>query len=163
MVQFCFVRLWALSIQPKIPEITVGTSNRTYHFGLVRPKYSRPALKVIRFDRSGHFGRLVARTDMSLSIWQNCCSHYRSPAYKNTNQTRSGLGRVCATGMYHPLGTWNFRNFKPEFLLNRKRPRTVLGFQFWPINPAIRHHTDPLLLATSKWRLIARADKNSLW
>jgi len=54
------------------------------------------------------------------------------PAYKNKNQTRSGLGRVCATGMYHPLGTWNFRNFKPEFLLNRKRHRTVLGFQFWP-------------------------------
>ena len=24
-----------------------------------------------------------------------------------------------------PLGTWNFRNFKPEFLLNRKRPATT--------------------------------------
>ena len=135
MVQFCFVRLWALSIQPKIPEITVGTSNRTYHFGLVRPKYSRPALKPRWSTLTGlviSVG-LVARTDMSLSIWQNCCSHYRSPAYKNNNQTRSGLGRVCATGMYHPLGTWNFRNFKLEFLLNRKRPRTVLGFQFWPI------------------------------
>ena len=54
------------------------------------------------------------------------------PAYKNKNQTRSGLGQVCATGMYHPLGTWNFRNFKPEFFLNRKHHRTVFGFQFWP-------------------------------
>ena len=68
MVQFCLERLRALSIQPKIPEITVGTSNGTDHFGLVRPKYSGPALKVIHFDRSGHFGRLVARTEMSLFI-----------------------------------------------------------------------------------------------
>ena len=48
----------ALSIQPKIPVISVGTSNGTDHFGLVRPEYSGPALKVVHFDRSGHFGRL---------------------------------------------------------------------------------------------------------
>ena len=63
MVQFCFVRLWALSIQPKISEITVDTSNRTYHLGLVRPKYSGPALKVIHFDRSGHFIGRFGRSD----------------------------------------------------------------------------------------------------
>ena len=49
--------LGALSIQPKIPEISVGTSNGTDQFGLVRPEYSRPALKVVHFDWSGHFGR----------------------------------------------------------------------------------------------------------
>ena len=49
--------LRALSIQPKIPEIPVGSSNRTDHFGLVRPEYSGPALKVVLSDRSGHFGR----------------------------------------------------------------------------------------------------------
>ena len=32
-------------------------SNGTDHFGLVQPKYSGPALKVVHFDRSGHFGR----------------------------------------------------------------------------------------------------------
>ena len=48
---------WALSIQPKIPEKSVGTSNGTDHFGLVRPEYSGPALNVVHFDRSGHFGR----------------------------------------------------------------------------------------------------------
>ena len=48
---------WALSIQPKIPEISVGTSNGTDYFGLVRPEYSGPALNVVHFDRSGHFGR----------------------------------------------------------------------------------------------------------
>ena len=38
--------------------------------GLVRPEYSGPALKVVHFDRCG-------RTEMSLSIWQNCCPQYR--------------------------------------------------------------------------------------
>ena len=47
----------ALSIQPKIPGILVGTSNGTDHYGLVPPEYSEPALKVVYFDRSGHFGR----------------------------------------------------------------------------------------------------------
>ena len=47
----------ALSIQPKSPEISFGSSNGTYHFGLVRPEYSGPALKVVHCDRSGHFGR----------------------------------------------------------------------------------------------------------
>ena len=46
-------------------------------------------------------------------------------AYKNNNQTCGVLGRVCATGYTVPPGTltWNFRNFKPEFLLNGKRPK----------------------------------------
>ena len=48
---------WTLSIQPKIPEVSVGTPNGMDHFGLVRPEYSGPALKVVHFDRSGHFGR----------------------------------------------------------------------------------------------------------
>ena len=50
-------RMWALSIQPKIPVISVGTSNGTEHFGLVRPEYSGLALKVVHFDRSGYLGR----------------------------------------------------------------------------------------------------------
>ena len=37
------VCLGTLSIQPKIPEILVGSSNGTDHFGLVRPEYSGPA------------------------------------------------------------------------------------------------------------------------
>ena len=50
-------KIGALSIQPKVPVISVGTSNGTDHFGLVRPEYSGPALKVVHCDRSGHFGR----------------------------------------------------------------------------------------------------------
>ena len=42
------------------------------------------------------------------------------PAYKNNNQTRGTI----------PLGSWNFWNFKPEFLLNGKSPRTHPGKWF---------------------------------
>ena len=54
------VPLWQLgplSIQPKSPEISVGSSNGTDHFGLVWPEYSGPALKVVHFDHSCLFGR----------------------------------------------------------------------------------------------------------
>ena len=60
----CLILCWkrielggALFIQPKIPVISVGTSNGTNHFGLVVSEYSGPALKVVHCDRSGHFGR----------------------------------------------------------------------------------------------------------
>ena len=42
-------------MQPENPEISVGTSNGTNHFGLARLEYSGPALKVVHSDRSGHF------------------------------------------------------------------------------------------------------------
>ena len=70
-------RVSTLPIQPKIPEISVGTSNRTDHLGLIRPEYLGAALKVVHFDRSGYLGRSVGRTEMSLSIRQNCCLQYR--------------------------------------------------------------------------------------
>ena len=49
----------ALSIHPKILETSVGTSNGTDHFSLLRLEYSRPALKVVHSDRLGHFGLSV--------------------------------------------------------------------------------------------------------
>ena len=47
----------ALSMQPKMPGISVGPSNGTNLFGLVQQEYSEPALKVVHFDRFGHLGR----------------------------------------------------------------------------------------------------------
>ena len=47
-----------LSIQPKIPEISVGTSNGMDHFSLVRLEYSGPALKVVHFDWSSYLRQL---------------------------------------------------------------------------------------------------------
>ena len=80
----------ALSIQFKIPDISVGTSNGTDHFGLVPPEFSGPALKVVHFDRS---------------VGPNCPFPFDKtvvpsiallyPAFKINNQTRGGLGRIC--------------------------------------------------------------------
>ena len=83
--------LWALSIQPKLLEISVGTSNGTDHFGLVRPEYSGPALKVVNFDPSGYFGRSVGPKCSFLFdniVVPSTALLY--PAYKNNNETRGG-------------------------------------------------------------------------
>ena len=81
---------------PKFREISGGTSNGTNRFGLVRPGYSGPALKLVHFDRSGrsdrnvpfHFDKIVVPSTALLYL-----------AYRNNNQTRGGLGQVCATGI----------------------------------------------------------------
>ena len=114
----------ALSIQPKISVILVATSNRTDHFGLVRLEYSGSALKVTLFDRSGHFGRSDRNVPFHLTkllspVPRFCILFARTI----TKQAVAWVGSVqpeCTV----PLGTWNFRNFKPKFLLNRKRPRS---------------------------------------
>ena len=108
--------LGVLSIQPKIPEILVGKSNGTDHFGLVRPEYSGPALKVVLPDWSGHFGR-SENVPFHLT---NCCPQYRS-FVSITKRAVAWVGSLqpeCTV----PLGTWNLRNFKSEFLLKGKRP-----------------------------------------
>ena len=50
---------------------------------------------------------------MSLSTWQNCSPQYRSFVSK-TKRAVAWVGSVqpeCTV----PFGTWNFRNFKPNF------------------------------------------------
>ena len=112
---------WALSIQPKIPDISVGTLNGTDHFGLVQPEYSGPALKVALFDRSGPFpfGKIVFPSTALLY-----------PAYKNNNQTRGGLGRVCATGMYRSIGHVEFPKFQTGIFLEWKA-RNISNLSVW--------------------------------
>ena len=68
-------RSGAVSIQPKIPKILVGSTNGTDHFGLGRPEYSGPSLKVTTVTG---LAISVGRTEMSLSVCQNCCPQYRS-------------------------------------------------------------------------------------
>ena len=76
---------WALSIQPKIPEISVGTANGMDHFGLVRPKFEGA------WSTLTGLVILVGRNEMSLSIWHKLFSSdllstallYTS--YKNNN------------------------------------------------------------------------------
>ena len=113
----------ALSIQPKISVISVGTSNGTDHFGLVRPEYSGPALKVVLFDRSGHFGRSDRNVPFHLTKLLSPVPLFCILLARTiTKRAVAWVGSVepdCTV----PLNTENFRNFKPEFLLNGKRPR----------------------------------------
>ena len=51
-----------LSIQPKIPEISVGTSNGIDHFGLVRPEFEGACSTLTGLVI------LVGRNEMALSI-----------------------------------------------------------------------------------------------
>ena len=122
--------LGALSIQPKIPEISVGTSNGTDQFGLVRPEYSRPAIKAVHFDRSGHFGRLDRKIPFHLTKLLSPVPLFWILLTKTiTKRAVAWVGSVqpeCTV----PLGTWNFRNFKPEFLINGKCPRGYLKSLF---------------------------------
>ena len=115
-----------LSIQPKIPEISAGTSNGTDHFGLVRPEYSRPGLKVVLFDQSGHFCRSDRNVRFHLTKLFSpvplFCILLTRTITKRAQDWIGSLQPECTV----PLGTWNFRKFKPEFLLNGKRP----WFQF---------------------------------
>ena len=69
----------------------------------------------------------VGRTEMSLSFDKILVPRTAllNPAYKNNNHTCGGLGRVCATGMYRSIGHMEFPKFKPEFLLNGKRLRSL--------------------------------------
>ena len=112
----------ALSIQPKIPVISVATSNGTDHFGLVRPEYSGSALKVVHFDRSGHFGRsdrsVPFHLTKSLFLVPLFCILLARTITKCAVAWVGSVQPKCTV----PSGTGNFRNFKPEFLLNGKRP-----------------------------------------
>ena len=131
-------RVTTLPIQPQIPEISVGTSNRTDHLGLVRPEYLGAALKVVHFDRSGYLGR-----------WDRNVSFHSAKLLSPVPLFRILLTRtitkraVAWVGSEQPectvpLNTWNFRNFKTEFLLNGKLPT------FTPISSAeapARYHS----------------------
>ena len=45
------------------------------------------------------------------------------PAYKNNNQTRGGLGRVCATGIYRSIVQVEFPKFQTGIFVEWKAPR----------------------------------------
>ena len=52
------------------------------------------------------------------------------PAYKNNNQTRGGLGRVCATGMYRSIGHVEFPKFQMGIFLEWKA-RNISNLSVW--------------------------------
>ena len=113
-------RVSTLPIQPQIPEISVGTSNRTDHLGLIRPEYLGAALKVVHFDRSDrnvsfHSTKLLSRVPLFRILLTRTITK-RAVAWVESEQPE------CTV----PLNTWNFRNFKTEFLLNGNHPMFTL-------------------------------------
>ena len=118
---------WALSIQPKIPEISVGTSNGTDHFGLVRRVYSGPSLKVVLFDRSGHFGRsdrnVPFHSTKMLSPEPLFCIQLTRTI---TKRAVACVGCVGATGMYRSIGQVEFPKFQTGIFVEWK------ASHFWP-------------------------------
>ena len=109
--------LWALSIQPKIPEIFVCTRfGPTRIFGI--SSEGSPLWSVWSFRSVGPkclfpFGKIVVLNTALLY-----------PAYKNNNQTRGrgGLGRVWATGMYRSIGRVEFPKFQNGIFVEWKAP-----------------------------------------
>ena len=93
---------------------------------------------MVHFDRSIHFSRSIGRPDRNVRFH---LTKLLSPVplfciLLTTTITKRALalGRDCATGMYLLLGAWIFRNFKPELLLNGKRPlsSTASLVRAWP-------------------------------
>ena len=123
-------RVSTLPIQPQIPEISVGTSTRTDHLGLVRPEYLGAALKVVHFDRSGYLGRSDRNVSFHSTKLLSPVPLFRILLTRTiTKRAVAWVGSEqpeCTV----PLNTWNFRNFKTEFLLNGKLPT------FTPISSA---------------------------
>ena len=107
--------LRTLSIQPQIPEISVGTSNGTDHFGLVRPEYSGPALKVVHFDRSGHFGRSDRNVSFHLKKLLSPVTLFCILLTRTiTKRAVAWVGSVqpeCTV----PLSTWSFEILNRNF------------------------------------------------
>ena len=113
---------WALFIQPKIPEISVSTSNGMDNFGLVRLEYSGPALKVVHSDRSGHFGRSDRNVPFHLTkvlfpVPLYCILLTRTTT-RHTVACVESVQPVCTV----PLGTWNFSKFQTRIFVEWKAP-----------------------------------------
>ena len=103
--------MWTASIQPKILEISVGTSNGTDHFDLVRTEYLGPscgpllAVWLVGPKCPFPFDKIVVPSTALIY-----------PASKNNNHTHGGLGEVRATEMYHSIGYVEFPKFQTGIL-----------------------------------------------
>ena len=109
----------ALSIQHKIPEISI------------RNQMERTIL--VRSDRNicDHLWRWSTSTgphirspkcpfSLDLIIVPSTALLHRD--YKNNNQTRAGLGRVCATGMFRSIWHVEFPRLQTRIFVERKAP-----------------------------------------
>ena len=110
------VPLWQLgplSIQPKSPEILVGTSN-----GRTISVWSDQNIRdqLWRWSTLTTLVFSVGRTEMSLSIWENCCPQCRSflscvqeqkpnRMYRSTGHGEFPISKFLLSGE-HPTKSW---------------------------------------------------------
>ena len=88
--------------------------HRTGIFGTTLP------LTPVHFDWSAHFSQLERNFPFHLTkliVVSSTALLHLASAYRNNNQTRICLGRVCATGMFHCIRHVEF----PKFLFNEKK------------------------------------------
>ena len=96
------------------------------HFSLVRLEYSGPTLKVVHFDWSGYLCRSVGLKcpvpfDKLVVPSTLFCILLTRTITKHTVAWVGSVQPECTI----PLGTWNFRHFKPEHELNGKCPESL--------------------------------------
>ena len=121
------------------------------------PEYSGPALKVILFDRSGYIGRLDRNVPFHLTKLLSPVPLFCILLTRTiTKRAEAWVGSVqpeCTV----PLGTWNFRNFKPEFLLNGKRPTS---FTYKKDQRGLDGKANDLMLGPKTWSSELRQNLN---
>ena len=94
--------------QPKISEISLVHQMKETISGLVRPEYSRPALKVCHFDRPGHFGRLGRNVPFPyLDKIVVLSTTLLYPAYQNNTKRAVALVWSVQPECNVPLDMWN--------------------------------------------------------
>jgi len=110
-----------LSIQPQIPEISVGNQmERTISVRSDQNIWDYLWRWSVYFERSGHFGWLDWNVPFHLT---NCCPKSTAPLYpacKNNQKTRGGLGRVRVTGMYRSIWHVEFPKFQTGIFVEWK-------------------------------------------
>ena len=106
-----FRKFW---LNGKRPESAFHSAQNSWNFGSVRPEYLGPPLLLYRwFTLTGRL-ILVGRTEMSLSIWQNCCPQYRSSSSRLQGQGLTRITTKCVVAWVGseqpectvPLGTY---------------------------------------------------------
>ena len=104
--------------------------------------YSEPALKVVHFDRSEHFGRwdrnVPSHLTKLLSPVPLFCILLTTTITKRAVTWVGSVRPECTV----PSGTWNFWSFTPESLLNGKRPNAPRLIYFARWNRSKRTRTD---------------------
>ena len=146
-----YIYIWRVC-QTRVHKSLIGHSGRfpfnpkfrkfLFAQGLVRPEYSGSAQKVVHFDRSGHFDLSDRNVSFHLakllfSIPLSCILLTRTITKRAVAVAWVGSEQPECTV---PLGAWNFRNFKTEFLLNGKRPLSLSSGQARRVNQRLDYH-----------------------